>query len=312
MANQKGQVTTITARATRPNLGVERAYYAKLRKLLNSMHGEVTRELKKIYREWEPVILELPEDDPYLERIMDAKKPKAGRRMPKELREELEALFEELGEKWIKRYDLMSNAIATKFIETGSKTNFAQLMAALREVGFTTKISTTAMTKEILRRAIWENVNLIKTIPSEYFRQIEKAVTESVYVGRDLAGLEKNLLERYAITDKRARLIAKDQNNKASQALSRANAEEAGITRGIWQHMRASKVPRPSHELMDGTEFDLREGCYDPDEGRNVMPGELIMCNCGCRWVIPGVESGFAHQNRLSEAAIERQKTWPN
>jgi uncharacterized protein with gpF-like domain len=146
---------------------------------------------------------------------------------------------------------------------------------------------------------------LIKTIPATYFDQIHKAVLDSVYKGRDLGTLEEELKRMHKISDNRGRLIAKDQVNKASQDLARADAEDIGVTKGIWQHMRASTKPRPTHELMDGTEFDLAEGCYDPEVDRMIQPGELVLCNCEFKYVIEGIDNSFKYQNKLSKEAME-------
>ena len=39
--------------------------------------------------------------------------------------------------------------------------------------------------------------------------------------------------------------------------------------------------------------------------GAHIQPGELVNCQCECKWVVPDADSslGFATQNRLSEEA---------
>jgi uncharacterized protein with gpF-like domain len=222
------------------------------------------------------------------------------------LGDKLKSLFESLTTKWRGRYERMAEAVAEWFGTQSKNVSRRQFVQTLKEVGFAVKAIGTASEAEMLARLISRNVDLIKTIHRDHLAQVKELVMDSVAKGRDLAGLEAELKSRYDITDRRARLIAKDQNNKATQDLSGLRAKEAGITRGIWQHMRASVKPRPSHELMDGTEYDLEEGLYDPDEGRNVQPGELIMCNCECRWVIPGVDNEMSGELSLSAEARER------
>lgn len=50
--------------------------------------------------------------------------------------------------------------------------------------------------------------------------------------------------------------------------------------RAIWV-ASSSPNPRESHLLFVGQEFDLEKGIYDPDVGKNILPGELPNCKCG-------------------------------
>jgi hypothetical protein len=60
-----------------------------------------------------------------------------------------------------------------------------------------------------------------------------------------------------------------------------------GITRAIWMHRPSAKKPRPSHMAMYMMSFDLNEGLFDPEVGRNILPGELPGCHCSMRPVLP-------------------------
>jgi len=53
-----------------------------------------------------------------------------------------------------------------------------------------------------------------------------------------------------------------------------------GVTRGIWRHTSGSREPRQTHIHMDGEEYVLEEGIYDPSVKRKVKPGELPGCLC--------------------------------
>jgi uncharacterized protein with gpF-like domain len=108
----------------------------------------------------------------------------------------------------------------------------------------------------------------------------------SVLAGRDLKTLGQELRNRYDITARRAALIARDQSNKATQAISRANSLDAGLTRAEWIHIPGRKSSRRSHEAMHGKQFDLTRGMYDPEVKKRIQPGELVACNCSYRLVI--------------------------
>lgn len=140
--------------------------------------------------------------------------------------------------------------------------------------------------KQMTDVIIASNVALIKTIPERYFGEVEWLVQESVRRGRDLKALSDELEGRYNLTRRRAAMIARDQNDKATEALHRARMLEMGITKAVWMHTSAGKTYRKSHIAMNGKEFDLREGLYDPEVKRKIFPGELINCKCTCRPVI--------------------------
>jgi SPP1 gp7 family putative phage head morphogenesis protein len=109
----------------------------------------------------------------------------------------------------------------------------------------------------------------------------------SVARGRDLSYLTDELQKRYGITRRRAALIARDQNNKATSVMQAARQQSLGITQGIWKHSHAGKEPRPSHVKADGKVFELSKGMYL--DGKWVMPGEEINCRCTWSPVIPGL-----------------------
>ena len=265
----------VTTRGVRANAGITKAYERKIMSSVKAMHDELAKGVKEILKRWDvssPISF-----------VGDAKAVDG-------VMEDLKRFFSDFSRKWGARLDQMSVVMADWFGSRAKATAKAQFVSALREIGFAVRISPSEAVARALDKLITSNVNLIKTIHADHLAKVKALVEESVYKGRDLAGLERELTSRFGVTARRARMIAKDQNNKASQDLARVQASEAGITRGVWEHMRASVKPRPTHELMDGREFDLEEGLYDPDEGRNVKPGELINCNCEFRLVIPGME----------------------
>jgi uncharacterized protein with gpF-like domain len=276
-----------TARGVRANLGVAVGYERRVMSLVKELQAELLAGVRGIMREAGPP----PGDSAW--RASDG------------LVDRFKSFFGSMIDRWRGRWERMADEVSAWFGSQAGKVSERQFVQALREAGFVVKVGMTDTTASMMERMIKANVDLIKTIPGRHLAEVRDLVDRGVMAGRDLGGLEADLLERYDITARRARVISKDQNNKATQALSRVRAGEAGITRGIWQHMRASTVPRPTHELMDGSEYDLAEGLYDPEEGRKIQPAELVNCNCECRWVIPGVDSGFATKNRLSEAAVK-------
>ncbi len=112
----------------------------------------------------------------------------------------------------------------------------------------------------------------------------------SVAAGRDLEQLVTDLRQQFNVTRRRAVLIARDQNNKATATITRVRQTEAGLIEAIWVHSGGGKVPRRSH-LMAGRnkqKYNIAKGWFDPDEKKFIYPGELINCRCVSRPIVMG------------------------
>ncbi|EBF6371642.1 DUF1073 domain-containing protein [Salmonella enterica subsp. enterica serovar Java] len=196
--------------------------------------------------------------------------------------------MQQLTRRWQKKFDEMALRLARRFAGDVLKNSDASLSTALRDAGFTVPFRMTAEMNTALQASITENVNLIRSIPQQHLTQVETLVMQSVGRGRDLKTLTDELEKRYGITRRRAALIARDQNNKATSVMQSARQRSVGITEGIWRHSRAGKTWRPSHVKANGKRFDLRKGMFL--DGKWVLPGEEINCKCGWEAVIPGLE----------------------
>jgi uncharacterized protein with gpF-like domain len=111
---------------------------------------------------------------------------------------------------------------------------------------------------------------------------------QSINTGRDLGTLTKHLEKTYGITKRRAALISRDQNNKASANMSRVRHLELGIERAKWRHSHAGVTPRPSHLANNGKTYDIARGWYDPAVKEFIQPGQLVGCRCVGIPLIPG------------------------
>lgn len=132
--------------------------------------------------------------------------------------------------------------------------------------------------RDIIKAIVHENVQLIKSIPQEYLEDVEQVVLEGVINGRDQSLVAKTLESKYGVARRRAELISRDQNDKATQSITMAKERDLGITKAIWRHSGAGKEPRPSHVAADGKVFDIRKGLKI--EGEYIFPAQKINCRC--------------------------------
>lgn len=260
--------TVKTVRAIRPNVGIEREYRRRLNKLIRLMNDSVVWWIRAEYRKQEPRILS--------DLAADASPA-----------ETLAQKLRKLSMRWKKTIEPETKKLAYWFIHQVETRAHSAMKSALKKIGMTVTYRPTRAERDVMQSVIEENVSLIRTIPEQYFAEVEGLVQRSVQAGRDLGWLTDALHERYEITRRRAAVISRDQNSKATDALNRARDADLGITEGIWVHVPGNKSSRHSHVMMDGKRFNLAKGMYDPDVKRFIHCGELINCNCLYKPIIP-------------------------
>jgi uncharacterized protein with gpF-like domain len=256
-----------TLSAVRPNIGITLAYKRKIAALVAEMAASYEYWLRAAYRANPP-------------RMAQDAIPAA----------ELTKLLKGLGIHWDKRFNAAAPKLAKWFATTASRRSDAALKKILKDAGMTVKFTMSPQLRDIMKATITENVGLIRSIPQQYHTQVEGLVMRSVSAGRDLHYLTKELRKRYDITEKRARLIARDQNNKSTAVIQRVRQTAVGLEDGLWMHSHAGKVPRKTHLANDRKKFSISKGWYDPDPSvrRNIWPGELINCRCTWRPLVKG------------------------
>lgn len=137
------------------------------------------------------------------------------------------------------------------------------------------------------------NVALIKSIPSQSIAKVETIIRTSVEAGETSATLAKKIQKELRTTRNRAKLIARDQINKFTGALTELRQTAVGVEEYIWSTSRDERV-RDSHRSKDGKIFDWKNPPSDTGH-----PGEDIQCRCVAIPVFnqlkapPSVSSGF-------------------
>ena len=258
------------ARAVHANPGIRAAYRRELDAMIKSMHKSVLWWVRAAYRQNEARIVDnatLGEDA----------SPSAW----------LSRVLRRLQRYWEKEWAEKADAIARRFVNSTQKQTGSSYLQAFKAAGFTVKAQPSRVMNDTVKALVAENVSLIKSIPSAYFDSLTGSVQRSISMGRNVKELEKDIFALRYSSEKRAHMIARDQTNKATEAVKRAENKRLGITEGIWVHVPGRKSARRTHMDMNGKRFRLDEGLYDSNEGRRVLPGECVNCCCTYRPVIP-------------------------
>lgn len=155
-----------------------------------------------------------------------------------------------------------------------------QLSAAIGEAIQVDIVGSEPWVGEAIANFTRENVALIKSIPEQFFSDLEKTLSKEIADGARWEDLAAAVEERYSVSEARAELIARDQVGKFNGDLNRTRQQELGIDTFIWRTMGDERV-RDTHQEYNGKTYKWGEA---PDGG----PGEAIQCRC---WAQPNLES---------------------
>lgn len=254
-----------------PPAAIEKSYEKRLKRAIREMEKSCLYWLSSSYKANEELILDSATDN-------------------------LLQVFRRLLRQWLRNFRELSEILPTWFVGKirGYVTrNLVEQTKPLRDAGLGYNLTFRYMSqaeRQIFAAIVEENVNLIKSIAQQSLTQVEGIVLRAIETGQDLYTLKKQLHHQFGVSERRAAMIARDQTAKATNNLARQRLLDYGITRAIWMHTAAGKTYRPTHiDDMDGVEYNIKFGCYDPDPkvDRAIQPGELVNCHCVFRAVIP-------------------------
>lgn len=133
---------------------------------------------------------------------------------------------------------------------------------------------------DVLDSKIAENVSLIQSLPDEYYKKITNIVNDLTSRRRPANSIIKELRKAGIQTQKRAKLIARDQTQKLNAAITQGRQEALGITEYEWQISDDERV-RESHFKNRGKIFR-----WDEPPAETGHPGEDIQCRCAALPII--------------------------
>lgn len=261
----------VTVRAIQPNAGLQAWYFAELNRAIEDMAASLRKTVLSAYGQTEPP-----------EFASDAA------RNPSLL---LRSALRRWGGLWVSKFDKLSLDLGQEFAKRAFGLTQRQMKAALKDAGFTVKFTASPGVQAAYQAVVAEQVNLIKSIPQQYLKDVESKVWNSVMKGADMHALSVDLRKTYGVTRDRAATIARDQNHKAKAIIEKTRREELGITHAIWIHSAGGKTPRRTHVDMHGKPYPIAQGMWDPDQKAYVMPGELINCRCVSKAVVNALET---------------------
>lgn len=126
--------------------------------------------------------------------------------------------------------------------------------------------------------ALADNVDLIESISSDYFDELETILADNWANVGDWRDAVEAVGDLGDVTQSRAELIARDQTNKLNAKFNEVRQTSIGVKKYEWVTVGDDRV-RPAHEELDGSEHDWDNPPTDSD-GETGHPGEAIQCRC--------------------------------
>jgi SPP1 gp7 family putative phage head morphogenesis protein len=141
-----------------------------------------------------------------------------------------------------------------------------------------------------VQQFVHENVALVKRIPERLHGDLETMVSRAVAQGNLNKSLGEDIEERFGVSERHARLIARDQVTTFYARVNHARQKELGVKRFIWRTVQDERVrgtpggkypnAEPSHYDLEGEEFSYDDPPQPPGADEPILPGQQICCRC--------------------------------
>jgi phage putative head morphogenesis protein, SPP1 gp7 family len=141
-------------------------------------------------------------------------------------------------------------------------------------------------TRDIVSGYVRDNVNLIKTIRTDLLADVEGAISRTMRSGARNEDLTREIRDRFGVSKKRARVIARDQIGKLTGQLTRERHKSLGIEEYIWRTVGDERV-RDRHTDLNGNIYRYDDPPVSGTGGERLNPGEPIQCRCYAEPVLP-------------------------
>lgn len=164
--------------------------------------------------------------------------------------------------------------IAAQLVETVDQQNTDTLQSSIQQAyGIDiTQLLRAQNIQPTLMLAQRANVNLIKTIPAQYFDRLNTTVLTGIQQGQRYSDIADSIQDIYGVTDNRAKLIARDQTSKTNAAIAETRQTDLGIEEYTWLTAGDERV-RETHADNDGQVFR-----WDSPPAETGHPGHDINC----------------------------------
>jgi uncharacterized protein with gpF-like domain len=131
-----------------------------------------------------------------------------------------------LRERWSSsRVNSGAERIASEFVQSALKKSERDLKKSAGIDVF----SGSAVMQDYLKASAQQNTQLIKSIPADYLEEVETLLIANMRPGMRPGYIERALQEQFGVTQRRAKMIARDQTGKIQGELAEKQQRNAGF-----------------------------------------------------------------------------------
>jgi hypothetical protein len=138
---------------------------------------------------------------------------------------------------------------------------------------------------------LWQNIKLIKEVPSNDFDMIYDAALGSISAGRALHILYRALMTIDGMNKRRAEDISRLLNDRATALMLAEEQERLGIKYAIWLYsgaMCGSMEQDVIHKAANGKPYLVTKGMFL--NGYQTWPGREEGCKCVSKPMVVGFD----------------------
>lgn len=160
-------------------------------------------------------------------------------------------------------------------------------------------------------------VGLITKLGEDQIQAVADILRPAQATGQRWEAIAPEIAAKLGVSDRRARLIARDQTNKFNGEMARLTQTEAGITKFRWKTAGDAAVrgrpggiyakSKENHWALEGTVHEYSNPPIIPGTSERAIPGQRIACRCQAIPVVPLFE-GTSAAEALGLGPVEKPK----
>ena len=185
------------------------------------------------------------------------------------------------------QFNVLAAQLAAKFVQSTSAVTLKRFQASMESFGIDVYQDSPAF-QDFVDVVIQDNTQLIKSIPSQYLERVQSIVYGNTRAGLRPSVITKQLQEQFGVTQRRAKMIARDQTTKINGQISEKRQASAGFEYFQWIDSDDSRV-RHRHDELANRVTAYGKGIYRwdnlplSDDGKPISPGSDFQCRCIAR-----------------------------
>ncbi|WP_017903592.1 minor capsid protein [Pseudomonas asplenii] len=242
-------------------------YNAKLQRLVKQIKASIDKELKPLVRQLAPEYTQdaIATTDAWSDLILNA--------------------ISFLTSRWSSpAVQAAGNRIAGEFVQSALKRSERDIK---KSAGIDVFSGSKTM-QDYLHASAQQNAQLIKSIPAKYLEEVQTLVMANMRSGMRPGYIESALQEQFGVTQRRAKMIARDQTSKIQGELAEKQQKDAGFEYFEWVDSDDRRVRHRHREIADKVTA-YGKGIYRWDnlplssDGKPIKPGSDYQCRCIAR-----------------------------